>query len=216
MGQLCFRAKLEIEFKGETDVSFITLTSVDQSGNLRFNYRQIRVLVRNRGRKTATGCTGWMELVEPPREGCSLFTRQPTILEWVELPEGNQIAPQGGYGLLGIAQSIDHPLAVPDNRCKVVGNTFLHAWANNKNFWIFGGTDLIQYSPYAGDWKLRITIFSATSYPVSRQFVLKVKPKWEDLEMVEERPQSRISTVQNLVTRVSWRGFSNISAWLFS
>ncbi len=194
-------AKLQIEFKGEPDVNFITLTELDKNGDPLFDYHQIRVVVRNRGRKTATGCTGWMELVDRPSEGCSLFTRQPTILEWVELPEGRQIAPHGGFGLLGVAQSISRPLRVPDERCKVKGNDLLHTWANNKNFWILGGNDLLQYSFCAGDWKVRITVFSATSYPVSRQFVLKVKSKWEDLEMVKEKPPSSISTAQKLVTK---------------
>src|SRR6266550_324499 len=63
-------AKLQIELKGQPDVNFITLTELDKNGDPLFDYHQIRVVVRNRGRKTATGCTGWedLEMVEekPP------------------------------------------------------------------------------------------------------------------------------------------------------
>ncbi len=177
--------RLEIEYDpSKPDLNVIQLTAMNQGVPV-FDYRSIKLLIRNIGRKSAKGCVGYIELVKRD-EGCTMFSFHPKVLAWIDIPKDDYIPPRGGFAVLGVAFSVDPRAQAKLNqqRCnKQTGPTTLNTWAYTPEVWAMSGRARLQDAFCTGDFTIKVSVFSESSQPVIRSFMLKVSDNWQALAM---------------------------------
>jgi hypothetical protein len=180
--------KLEFEFDADKpDLNIVQLVAVSSQGTPEFTYRSVRVMIRNNGRRPARGCVGYIQLIYRDK-GCTMFSRDPKVLAWVNIPDGNYIPPHGGFAVLGVAFSMDQHIPLPHSRCdKVPGNTRLSTWANTPEVWMLKPNMRLQDAFCVGDFTVKVTVFSESSASVSEMFILKVSDNWQALTMTRTK-----------------------------
>ena len=160
-----------------------TLTGLDPKSNQPSEqFRSVRVLVRNRGRKASRGCVGYVELLRRD-PGCTMFSFGPKALGWVNIADGKYI-PRGGFATLGIVLSFETPKTLDHPRCdKMKGNTILTAWAHTPEMSEMPREYRLQDAFCPGEFPLKLTVYSEDSSPVSRLFNLRVGTSWQDNQL---------------------------------
>src|SRR5574341_179713 len=88
--------ELEILFdaQNEPDLYRPSLTLIDLPSGRPRNIRiEIRIVVDNKGNKTADSCVGEIQLVKRPN-GCEAFSSEPKVLQWTRSTEPIRILPK--------------------------------------------------------------------------------------------------------------------------
>jgi len=138
--------------------------------------RFIRVIVKNRGSRTANRCLARLQLKQRP-EGNHTLSTEPKTLIWPDTIELPNIPPQSEFAV-NIAFSERGLNPAFRGAC----DGFIRAWIctrdafNEPNF-------RLQDAMCRGDYRCTLTIFSDNSYPVSKDILIQVAADWEDLNM---------------------------------
>jgi len=150
------------------------------SGRHRNTRIEIRVVVNNKGSRTAKSCIGEIELVERSK-GCEGFTREPKVLQWTRSTKPIDILPKQ-KATLDVAFS-ELGLALPfGGQCSLQNIAQIKAWAST--------TESIMHPQYRlqdgfceGEFRVRITVYSENSEPESKEFFITVGSTYQDLKM---------------------------------
>ena len=147
------------------------------------NYRFIRAVINNRGSRLAHGCVAKIQLIERP-PNCTMFSEEPKMLKWVDIPERNYIPPRGGNAVLGVAFSMERPLRIPGKRCAFQNepDTVIRTYALTPE--TFENPSIRAQDAFCiGNFKIRLTVYCEEGNTVSSDYVLEVSEEWQKLNM---------------------------------
>lgn len=178
-----FTPELQILFEPGTDPDLYrpVLTLVNPStGVVRGPHLELRVVVRNEGKKTAKSCVGEIELVKRP-DVCSAFSKEPKVLQWTRSKNPIDILPKQ-RATLGVVFSEDGLSASFGGTCAYQNQPTIRAWAST-TIAINSPNIRLQDGFCEGNFSVKVNIYSENSDPVSKDFHINVGPNYQDLTM---------------------------------
>jgi hypothetical protein len=138
--------------------------------------RFLRVLVHNRGSRTAQRCLARLELVQRP-PGNHILARDEKTLVWPDVPDFPNIPPQAQFPVNVAFSARD--LAVPlPGAC----DGFMRAWTCTREA-LGSPNTRAQDALCLGRYKLRLSVYSDNSSPVHKNIVVNVTAVWNELSM---------------------------------
>jgi hypothetical protein len=158
-----------------------------------FERKQVRVIVRNVGKKVAKACSAYIKLEKDRRlDRCVAFSTEPKVLKWVS-PIGitatsMDIAPHGGEQYLEVIFADEPKNATPASHKVNCGvektNAALRAYASNpaayENKYYRNQDGFCQ-----GRFNIILTVYSETVGPTSRKYQLRITERWDGISMSE-------------------------------
>ncbi len=166
--------------QNDPDLYRPSLVLVDPAGQIRPPRIMIRVAVYNKGSKTAKSCVGEIERVERP-QGCEGFSKEPKLVQWTRSIQSIDILPKQ-KATLEVAFS-ELGLALPfGGRCAFQTQPCIKAWASTPEA-IRTPNFRLQDGFCEGDFRVKVTVYSENSDPVTQDFIISIGATHQDLRM---------------------------------
>ncbi len=175
--------KLEIFFNPNNhDLHTPTLTVINQQNGTAIKTHFIRVGVTNNGTGAAKHCIGEIQLIQRP-DGCEAFSKEGKALLWTRSQDSIRIS-RKQIATLNVAISQEEVSATFGGKYSKQKDPLLKAWAATPEVIdTMGPKHRPQDGFCIGDFKIRVTVYSENAEPASKDFILKIKGKWDELSM---------------------------------
>jgi len=148
--------------------------------------RFLRVIVHNRGSRTAKRCLARIQLLQRPPQGNHTLSREQKTLIWPDVMEFPNIPPGSSFALnIAYSGREIHPNAEPtDLALPLIGacDGFVRAWICTREA-LENPNIRAQDALCLGRFKLKLSVFADDAQPSSCELALNVSTNWQDFNM---------------------------------